>query len=301
LNSGPRLRHWTDRGFRFADEKGFSVPQIIRSFDNRNQPIVHNDPRVPLIHFNLLRLDRGGRAESVVPGFETVLVVLRGKCDIEIEGRKFDSVGKRRDIWDGNADSVYAGTAKAAITALEDGTEVAVAGGRCEQKHPAFRITPEEVDMVDVGSPETHSRRRIFHILGNRHAARAGNLLVSELFCDDGCWSGYPAHKHDTDAPPEESCHEEMYHYRFNPENGFGCQLLFQEDGSSEGFMTRHGDTLLIDRGYHPTVTSPGHREYIFTILVGKTQRSLIQNFKADHRYLMDRIPGIAAMRAKFK
>src|SRR5581483_1936577 len=47
------------------------------------------------------------------------------------------------------------------------------------------------------------------------------NLLVSELRCDDGCWSGYPAHKHDTDALPEETCHEEVYHYRFNPENGF--------------------------------------------------------------------------------
>ena len=41
--------------------------------------------------------------------------------------------------------------------------------------------------------------------------------------------------------------------------------------------MTREGDTFCFDSGYHPTATSPGHAEYIFTILVGKTQRSLVQ------------------------
>ncbi len=278
------------------------MSHIIRRFDNRNQPILSGNPLTPLIYFNLLKLNRGERAEIHVPGFETVFVVMRGQCDIQVNGQKFSAVGKRKDIWSGNADSVYAGTGtRVAVAALTDGTEVAVAGGHCDREFAPFRVPPEDVDMVDVGSGDTHSRRRIFHILGNKHAGHAGNLLVSELRCDDGCWSGYPAHKHDTDALPEETCHEEVYHYRFNPENGFGCQLLFQEDGTSEGFMTRHGDTVLIDRGYHPTVTSPGHQEYIFTILVGKTQRSLVQNFKHDHRYLMDRIPGIAAMRAKFK
>ena len=65
--------------------------------------------------------------------------------------------------------------------------------------------------------------------------------------------------------------------------------------------MTQHGDTFLLDRGYHPCVTSPGHEEYIFTILVGKTQRSLVQNFHERHRHLVSKIPGIAAMREKFK
>ena len=55
--------------------------------------------------------------------------------------------------------------------------------------------------MVDVGSSETHSQRRIFHILGQNGQGRAGRLLVSELYADDGCWNGYPPHKHDTDVP----------------------------------------------------------------------------------------------------
>ncbi len=174
----------------------------------------------------------------------------------------------------------------------QDGTEIAVAGGVCDKAYPPFRVLPAEVDMVDVGSIETRSHRRIFHILGKNAAGRAGNLLVSELYCDHGCWSGYPPHKHDADQGDAETNHEETYHYRFRPESGFGAQLCFQPDGSSQCFMTRHGDTFLLDRGYHPTVTSPGHEEYIFTILVGKSQRGLVQNFKEDYHYLMARDPG---------
>ena len=160
--------------------------------------------------------------------------------------------------------------------------------------------------MVEVGSRDTHSRRRIFHILGQNAAGRAGNLLVSELYGDDGCWSGYPPHKHDTENPPEETDFEEIYHYRYRPENGFGAQFCY-EDQTGAGatapqvVMTRHGDTFLIDRGYHPTVRAPGHEGYIFTILVGRRQRSLVQSFELQHRHLMAKIPGIQAMRDKFK
>jgi 5-deoxy-glucuronate isomerase len=155
--------------------------------------------------------------------------------------------------------------------------------------------------MVEVGSLETHSRRRIFHVLGQNGNGRAGNLLVSELYADPGCWSGYPPHKHDTERPPEETDFQEIYHYRFRPETGFGGQYLYLPNGEPSVVMTRHGDTFLVDRGYHPTVTSPGHEEYIFTILVGREQRSLIQSFDPVHQHLMSGIPGIQAMRDKFK
>jgi 5-deoxy-glucuronate isomerase len=187
------------------------------------------------------------------------------------------------------------------VRANADGTEVAVAGGACARVYAPFRVSPQEVEVVDVGSSETHSHRRIFHLLGQNGLGRAGNLLVSELYADSGCWSGYPPHKHDEDSGTMETAHEEVYHFRFRPETGFGAQLCFQPDGSSQCFMTRHGDTFLLDKGYHPTVTSPGHEEYIFTILVGKSQRGLVQNFKEEHRHLMRGIPGIQDMVNKFK
>ena len=274
----------------------------IGAYDNGNQPVLDTDnPLVPLIYFNLVRLDAGQEAAISVPGFETMHVVLSGCADARIDGEDFPAVGRRQTIWSGQADSVYAPTgADVRLRALTDGTEVAVAGGRCDRRYAAFRVAPEDVDMVDVGSPETKSRRRIYHILGQNGRGRAGNLLVSELYCDEGCWSGYPPHKHDT-ARDGETAHQEVYHYRFRPETGFGAQYRWVEGEAPQVAMTRHGDTFVIDRGYHPTVTSPGHEEYIFTILVGRDQRSLVQHFHERHAHLMDAIPGIANMREKFK
>lgn len=279
------------------------MPALIWHYDNQNHPIVSpKTGTLALTYFNLVRLGRGEEYRARVEGFETVSVVLSGNCDVEVNGAGFREVGRRPDLWSGKADSVYAPTgAMVHVRANQAGTEIAVAGGRCDRRFAPFRIPPEDVEVVDVGSPETKSRRRIFHILGQNGAGRAGNLLVSELYADEGCWSGYPPHKHDEERGEAETAFEELYHYRFRPETGFGAQLCFQPDGTAECYMTRHGDTFLLDRGYHPTVTSPGHEEYIFTILVGKYQRSLVQHFKEEFQHLMGKIPGLQAMRDKFK
>jgi 5-deoxy-glucuronate isomerase len=279
------------------------MPALIRSYANKNQPIItEKNETLRRTYFNLIRLGRGEEYRTKVARFETLYAVLSGNADFEVNGTSFRDVGHRKDIWSGQADSVYASSgATVCVRANADGTEVAVGGGLCDTVYAPFRILPTEVEMVDVGSVETRSHRRIFHLLGQNGLGRAGNLLISELYCDHGCWSGYPPHKHDEDLGKAETDHEEMYHYRFRPETGFGAQLCFQPDGPSQCFMTRNGDTFLLDRGFHPTVTSPGHEEYIFTILVGKTQRGLVQHFKEDYHYLMAGIPGIQDMVNKFK
>jgi 5-deoxy-glucuronate isomerase len=284
------------------------MPLLLRASDDRRAPLVQpGSGPTALAYFNLLRLRSGESVTLDVPSCELLCVVLTGQAEIAAGGKSFDRVGRRATIWDGPADSVYCGTCpRVTVRALRDGTEVAVAGGVCATPFAPFRITPDEVEMVEVGSKDTHSRRRIFHILGQNAAGRAGNLLVSELYGDDGCWSGYPPHKHDTERPPEETDFEEIYHYRYRPENGFGAQFCYEEQTGAAApepkvVMTRHGDTFLIERGYHPTVRAPGHEGYIFTILVGRHQRSLVQSFEPQHRHLIEKIPGIQAMRDKFK
>jgi len=273
---------------------------FIRAFDNKNRPILAGDKGIERIHFNLVRLMPGETYRYRLPEFESVAVPLSGTCDLAVDGELFSYLGRRANIWDGRADAVYAGPdAEVGIVAQSD-CEIAIAGGSWDRRMAPFRVPPEEIDSVDVGSNETKSRRRIFHILGQNGAGRTGNLLVSELYADEGCWSGYPPHKHDVDQSGE-TAHDELYHWRFNPPTGFGAQVWYSPDGDATAHMTRHEDTFAFSSGYHPTVTSPCHESYIFTILVGRTQRSLVQHFDSTYAHLMDRIPGIAAMREKFK
>ena len=279
------------------------MPLHLPAYDNRNAPLLTpGNHGMSLSYFNLLRLGTGEAVTYEAPSCETVCVVLSGQAEIAAGGTAFENVGRRADVWSGPADSVYCGTsARVTVRGLRAGTEVAVAGGRCERPYAPFRVTPSEVTMVEVGSAATHSRRRIFHILGQAAAGRCGTLLVSELYADPGCWSGYPPHKHDLERPPQETDFEEVYHYRFRPESGFGAQVTYEHGRPMQAAVTRHQDTFLIDRGYHPTVASPGHEGYIFTILVGRHQRSLVQYFDPAHRHLVAAIPGIQAMRDAFK
>lgn len=278
------------------------MARLIRNYENRNQPIVsEGDETLSLTYFNLVSLQPGEEYQYRLPRHETAIVMLDGTADILVDDVGFQGVGQRKDIWSGNADSVYAPIDAEVTIKAKTRAHAAIAGGLTDEQFEPFRVRPQEVDMVDVGSTDTHTHRQIFHILGQRQNGRVGRLLVSELYADPGCWSGYPPHKHDTEDGDRETDHEELYHYRFFPENGFGGQGVYNEGEAPDNILTRTGDTFLLDKGYHPTSTSPGHRGYIFTILVGRYRRGLIQRFDPHHDYLMDAFPGIQAMREKFK
>jgi 5-deoxy-glucuronate isomerase len=210
-----------------------------------------------MTYFNLIRLNKWECFQQQVPGFETVYLVMTGECDIEVDGKLFKNL-QRKDIWSQKADAVYVGPgASVKIFSNQDHTEIAVGGGQCAQAFSPFRIAPLDVKSVEVGSSAGKTHRTIYYIVGNNTAGKTGNIIINELFAEDGCWSGYPPHKHDTEESPLETEFEELYHFRFNPENGFGGQFVFQPDGSAQCYMVKTGDTVLIDKGYHPTVYSP--------------------------------------------
>jgi 5-deoxy-glucuronate isomerase len=281
----------------------------IPAYDNHNLAIVgDDDAEVPLAYFNIVRLKRGESFVSTVPGYETCLVPAHGTIDVQVEAdgmdsKSFEAVGGRASVWDGQPSAVYVPVgASARIVCRSDTTETFVAGARFDQAFEAFVVRPEHIDPVQYGSDDTKTHRKIKHILGQKPPGRVGRLLVSELFTvGAGGWSGYPPHKHDSDRLPDETHHNEIYNFRFRPENGFGLQLL-QTDGDEFGdaFHIRNASTLKIAGGYHPCVAAPGHEMYYFTILAGSSQRPLRQFFQPTYAYQVETIPGIKDMIAKF-
>jgi len=277
----------------------------IPPFDNGNAPIVGvDDATTPLTYFNRLVLKAGDTFESQVPGYETCVVPATGSVDIEVEGWTAEMLGERgEDVWDGEPAGAYVPTGlKARLTARTD-TEVFVAGAKFDEVYEPFAVRPAEIDLVQYGSDDTKTHRKIKHILGQNPPGKVGRLLVSELFTvGAGGWSGFPPHKHDTDRLPDETRHDEVYNFRFRPNHGFGMQLLQREDGKvGEAYHIVDGSTLQIDTGYHPCVAAPGYEMYYFTILAGLSQRSLVQYFQPTHAYQVETIPGIKDMIAKFK
>jgi 5-deoxy-glucuronate isomerase len=278
----------------------------IAPFDNANKPIVDvDDGLVPLNYFNIVKLSKGQAFDYQVPGYETCIVPATGTVDVEVEGVNFTALGNRGvDVWDGEPEGVYVPSgAKARMICLSDSTEVFVAGAKYDKVLDPFAVRSSELDLVQYGSDDTKTHRKIKHILGQKQADKVGRLLVSELFTvGAGGWSGFPSHKHDTNRLPDETRHDETYNFRFRPNHGSGLQMLQREDGKpGDAYHIVDGSTVCIDKGYHPCAVLPGYEMYYFTILGGLTQRSLVQYFQPSHAYQIETIPGIKDMIAKFK
>ena len=276
----------------------------IPPYDNENNPIVDaNNKTVPLNYFNIVKLKKGDAFEYQVPGYETCIVPATGTININVEGIEFHRLGNRvEDVWDGEPEGVYVPVgAKAEMACMSENAEVFIAGAKYDKVLIPFDV--REYDLVQYGSDETKTHRKIKHILGQKQHDKVGRLLVSELYTvGAGGWSGFPSHKHDTNRIPKETRHDETYNFRFKPNWGSGLQMLQRSDNESgDAYHIVDGSTICIDHGYHPCCVLPGYEMYYFTILGGLSQRSLIQYFQPTHAYQVETIPGIKDMIAKFK
>ncbi|MEM2824358.1 MAG: 5-deoxy-glucuronate isomerase, partial [Thermofilaceae archaeon] len=65
-----------------------------------------------------------------------------------------------------------------------------------------------------------------------------------------GEWTSFPPHKHDDKV--------EVYVY-YGLGDGFGVQIV-EDEGGADSYIVRDGDAVVILRGYHPNVASPGSR-----------------------------------------
>ncbi|MEM9048010.1 MAG: 5-deoxy-glucuronate isomerase [Pseudomonadota bacterium] len=278
----------------------------IPPYDNENEPIVGaEDAVVPLNYFNIVKLKAGERFDYDVPGYETCIVPATGAVDVAVGGFAAKDLGGRGvDVWDGEPEGVYVPSgASASFTCRTEKAEVFIAGAKFSDVLEPFAVRSDALDIVQYGSDETKTHRKIKHILGQKQHGQVGRLLVSELYTvGKGGWSGFPSHKHDTDRLPDETRHDETYNFRFRPNYGMGVQLL-QKEGAAvgEAYHLIDGSTVCLDAGYHPCAVMPGYEMYYFTILGGLSQRSLVQYFQPTHAEQLHTIPGIMDMIAKFK
>ena len=68
------------------------------------------------------------------------------------------------------------------IRCLSKTAEVFVAGAKYNETLTPFAVHADDVDMVQYGSDDTKTHRKIKHILGQKQHGQVGRLLVSELF-----------------------------------------------------------------------------------------------------------------------
>jgi 5-deoxy-glucuronate isomerase len=213
---------------------------------------------------------------------ELCLVLLSGRADVRSDHGEWTGVGGRESPFDGLPHAVY--LPPGTRFEVDGSAEVALCWAPASKGVEARLIEPGDVDVTTRGSGAME--RQIHNIL--MEDAPAESLLVTEVLTPDGHWSSYPPHKHDRDAPPEETFLEETYYHRIRPDHGFGLQRVYTADGSlDESVAFRDGDVVLVPRGYHTVSAPPGYELYYLNVMAGPRREWRIQN-DPEHEWLLN-------------
>lgn len=219
------------------------------------------------LELEIILLAPGDSKAGVAEGKETVMVVMGGRIDIEAERLDNKGFGERANVFGGRAHSVFLPPMTEYRVSSPTGAEVALLRAPAPRGGSPYVISADEVDVATRGRDSF--QREVHTILDSRRPA--GALVVGETFNLPGAWSSYPPHKHDVHDPPRQSKLQEIYHFRFDPPQGFGIQRIYSpERGVNEAFVVEDGDTVVIPYGYHPVVAGPGYRLYYLWALAGE-------------------------------
>lgn len=213
---------------------------------------------------------------------EILLVILGGMVHLEARGQKWEFLGRRKNVFDGQATSAYLPPGCSfRITSIGD-TQIALCRAKSGEEREPYVILAEEVKVSQRGEPGF--QREIHDILSPDRPA--SHLIVGETFNAPGQWSSYPPHKHDQERPPAESQMEEIYLFKIHPPQGFGFQRIYSpEDGLDEAMVVKDNLVVGLPKGYHPVVSAPGYRLYYLWALAGESRR-LIQYDDPEHAWV---------------
>jgi 5-deoxy-glucuronate isomerase len=240
---------------------------------------------------------------------ETALIWLGGTA--EVDG--FGKVGEREDVFTGKPSALLLPPATSYRMRARTPLHLAIVSAPAEATVPPRLIRPDEIRVEVRGKGVTE--RLIHWILSDKDPA--ARLLLVEVLTPAGHWSTYPPHKHDEDKAGVERALEELYYYRFNPEQGFAFQGIYTKSspspsggtnspsplgesnspspsGGGQGggslnvsIRARHDDLVLVPRGYHVVSAAPGYDCYYLNAMAGAVREWLFTT-DPDHEWLMD-------------
>ncbi|MGM0777960.1 MAG: 5-deoxy-glucuronate isomerase [Bacillota bacterium] len=192
---------------------------------------------------------QGGESETLTDSVqETAVLLLEGAVRLEWNGTsqeiRRDSVFEE-DPW---CLHVPMGT-DVKIVALSD-CEVLVQKTENEKSFEAKLYTPEDCSSTVAGEGVWNgTAERVIRTIFDYNNAPYSNLVIGEVISYPGRWSSYPPHHHDQ---------PEVYYYRFDKPQGFGCAMV-----GPDAYRVEHNSFITIPGELdHPQATAPGYAMY---------------------------------------
>lgn len=235
-----------------------------------NQPGLNTLPSNPckLLGFNLLVLSDGKAYEGASGNREICAVVLGGKATFAVNGKTFENVGGRPNVFAGKPHSVYIPAQSKFAISARGAVEIALCSAPSELKTEPYVIPPERVASGVWGAANFSRNYHQILTLASQPDLPAQRLIVGETYTPSGNWSTFPPHRHEKDDLPREAYHEEIYFFKVSPADGFGITRYYNDEIDT-GFIVRDNTVLMSPKGYHTVVSAPGYTTYYLWFLAG--------------------------------
>lgn len=222
--------------------------------------------------------------------YETVIVILGGRCSVKTVRNTWDEVGRRAEVFSGMPYAVYLPRrSRYQIEALTPKLELAYCWVPATTDHMERLITPENCPVEIRGGGQ--ATRQINSIIPPGFDCE--RIVCVEVFTPGGNWSSYPPHKHDEHRyGPEgkllEADLEEIYLYKINRPQGYAIQRVYNKDHSLDQTVSAYSnDMVLVPEGYHPVSAPCGYDCYYLNFLAGSAQ-SLAGTDDPDHAWIKE-------------
>jgi len=224
-----------------------------------------------------LRLAAGVHANHRLDDEETVVVLQEGRGTFAV-GRHTWPVS-RTSVFGERATACYVPPGETFHAEADSALEAILISTPARPGGTPTLATPSDVVVNERGRG---SYTRTVHDIFVRDA-HVQRLMVGETFNPPGHWSSFPPHKHDgRDGEPSL---EEVYHFRIDPPQGFGHQMLYTNDGESVTHAVRDRDVVLLPYGYHPVSAPPGYQLYYLWAMAG-VERKLALHEDPTHTWI---------------
>lgn len=221
-----------------------------------------------LLDFGYLALPAGQSYEGGTGPREYLAVVLGGKGTFSVNGKQFENVGGRPNVFSGKPHAVYLPCQSAfKVTAL-GALEVALVSAPSELATVPYVIAPERTATGTWGAANFSRNYHQILTLASQADLPAQRLIVGETYTPSGNWSTFPPHCHEKDDLPREAYHEELYFFKVSPADGFGLTRYYNGEVDT-GYVVRDNTILLAPNGYHTVVSAPGYTTYYLWALAG--------------------------------
>ncbi len=204
-----------------------------------------SDDKDTMMDVGLLHLEAGDTYTLFSAEKETAVLLFSGSVTLQWAGESVEAVRPDPFHYEGWC-LLCPRSTEIEITAGET-SELYIQQTENEKDYAPVLYTPDTVQVEEAGADGElfGCIRRNIKTYFDYDNAPFSNMVLGEVLNYPGKWSSYPPHRH-----PQ----PEVYFYRFDHPQGFGCSFA-----NGELYHTHHNGCTIINHSFHSQCAAPGY------------------------------------------